>query len=243
VTLTPTPNATSTRTATGPTNAVAAVTFDLYRDIHKGIRSELFGATLEAGRVDPADDAGRAALQSQVEDLVTLLVTHAEHEDGAIQPAIEAHLPDLAATVVGDHEVLERRLGQLVEMAAVARVAPEHHRRLRVHQLYVELGSFTSAYLAHQDLEERQVMPALEQAIGVEAVIGIHGAIIGPMPPAELMSSLAVMFPVMNVDDIAELLGGMRAQAPEEAFRAVVSLLRSVAEPTTALAVTNRLGL
>ena len=32
------------------------VTFDLYRDIHKGIRNELFAVTVAAGNVDPGDD-------------------------------------------------------------------------------------------------------------------------------------------------------------------------------------------
>ena len=38
------------------------------------------------------------------------------------------------------------------------------------HLLYLELSAFTSAYLAHQVVEERVVMPALEQALGFEAV-------------------------------------------------------------------------
>jgi len=89
--------------------------------------------------------------------------------------------------------------------------------------LYLDLASFVSSYLEHQDMEERVVMPALEQAIGVEAVIGIHGAILGSIPPDELMRSLALMLPAMNVDDRTELLGGMRAAAPPEAFAAVVA--------------------
>ena len=32
-----------------------AVTFDGYKDVHKGIRSELFGVTVAAGNVDPGD--------------------------------------------------------------------------------------------------------------------------------------------------------------------------------------------
>ncbi|HSL56290.1 MAG TPA: hemerythrin domain-containing protein [Acidimicrobiales bacterium] len=233
-----------TITSSAPTaGPLATVTFDLYRDIHKAIRAELFAVTLEAGRLDPTDLAGRVALEAQVADVVDLLVSHAEHEDGAIQPVLEVHLPDLAAGIETDHEVLEARMVTLREMAGVARDASKLDARTRIHQLYVELASFTSAYLAHQDVEERVVMPAVEQAVGVEAVIGIHGAVIGAIPPAELMRSLALMFPAMNVDDRVELLGGMRADAPAEAFAATVSLLRSVLDPTDAATVTARLGL
>ena len=59
---------------------------------------------------------------------------------------------------------------RLQEMAYDAVNAMQSAQRFAVHRLYIELASFTSEYLAHQDLEERLVMPALEQAIGVEAV-------------------------------------------------------------------------
>ena len=42
------------------------VTFDLYRDIHKGIRAELFAVTTAAGSLDPGDRAGRADLARHV---------------------------------------------------------------------------------------------------------------------------------------------------------------------------------
>lgn len=229
-------------TLTAPTTPELAVAMDLYRDIHKGIRAELFAVTLEAGRLDPADLAGRVALDAQVGDVVALLVSHAEHEDSGIQPALETHLPDLAAAIVADHEALEARMETLRDLARTARDASRSDGRRQVHQLYVELASFTSAYLAHQDVEERVVMPALERAIGPEAVLEIHGSIIAGIEPDELMRSLAVMFPAMNVDDRTELLGGMRASAPAEAYAAVVSLLRSVLDPADAAAVVDRLG-
>ena len=70
------------------------VAFTLYRDIHKGIRSELFAVTNAAGAVDPADAVGRADLARHIETTMDFLVQHAEHEDGAIDPTLAEHLPD-----------------------------------------------------------------------------------------------------------------------------------------------------
>ena len=39
-----------------------------------------------------------------------------------------------------------------------------------------------SDYLAHQDFEERVLMPALRGGLGVEAVLAIHQAIVGEHP-------------------------------------------------------------
>jgi hypothetical protein len=222
---------------------VQTVALDLYRDIHKGIRAELFALTGDAGRLDPADRVGRVATQAHLDDVVALLVSHAEHEDAAVQPAIEVHLPAVAARVLDEHEVLEARMGELQAYAADAVEAGDATVRGAVHRLYVELASFTGAYLAHQDLEERVVMPQLEAAIGFDAVLAIHQAIVGSIPPEEMATTLPGMLRAMNVDDRTELVGGMQAGAPPEVFAGLWSLVQSALTSAEAAAVAGRLGI
>jgi hypothetical protein len=223
------------------TATVAPVALDLYRDIHKGIRTELFAVTTEAGSLDPAQGIGRAALASHVSQVVDLLVSHAEHEDGAIQPALEAHLPDLAERIEVDHLTLEARMDDLRAMGEEAAGLAVADPRARLHRLYLALASFTSDYLAHQDVEERVVMPALEVAVGVDAVVAMHQAILAGIPPEEMGRTLALMIPAMNLDDRAEMLGGMRAGAPAEVFEGVWGLARSVLDPADLVALARRL--
>jgi len=220
-----------------PAAALAPVTFDLYRDIHKSIRAELFAVTEEAGRADPSCAADRTALAAHVDSVVAYLVSHAEHEDANVQPAIEAHLPDLAERIASDHVRLEARMDTLRALAADAA------GRFDLHRVYLELASFTSAYLAHQDLEERLVMPALDSAIGLDAVVAIHGAVIASLSPDEMMRSLALMLPAMNVDDRTEMLGGMQQGAPPEVFANVWGLAQSVLTDRDARQLAGRLGL
>src|SRR3954467_1179960 len=111
------------------------VSFDVYRDIHKGIRSELFTVVVEAGRLDPADDLGAAALADQVRRTVQLLLDHAEHEDGPILAALEVPAPALGERIVGDHHEIDGRMAQLVELADAARAAGD--RRFALHELYL----------------------------------------------------------------------------------------------------------
>ena len=80
----------------------------------------------------------------------------------------------------------------LKDMADAAAFATTDHGAL-VHRLYLEFASFTSAYLEHQDVEERVVMPALEAAIGFDAVLAIHQAILGSIPPEKMATSLSMM--------------------------------------------------
>jgi hypothetical protein len=219
------------------------VLFDIYRDIHKGIRGELFALTSSAGQADPSDNEGRADLSRHVSSVVALLCDHAEHEDAEVLPVLEKHLPGLAERIETDHSALERRIAAVNDMAHTAIDAPRDSQRFELHRVYLELSAFTSAYLAHIDFEERQVAPALEQAVGVEGLVGIHGAILASLTPEEMAMSLPLMFAGMNVDDRTELLGGMQAHAPAEVFKGVWGLFGSAVSTADRAAVAARLGI
>ena len=226
---------------TAPTTSLQAVVEDLYRDIHKGIRAELFAVTERAGSIDPADRDDRSELCGHVQRVAWLLESHAEHEDTHIQPVLERHLPALFEQIERDHHRLEGQVRRFAAQAADFVDAPADPR-LHAHRLYLELASFTSTYLAHQDLEERVIMPAIEGAIGVDGCVEVHQAIVGSIPPEDMGRSLAVMLPAMNVDDRADLLVGMQAGAPAEVFEGVWGLATSVLDPRDADALARRLG-
>ncbi|MCB1016578.1 MAG: hemerythrin domain-containing protein [Acidimicrobiales bacterium] len=226
-----------------PASVPAMATVDLYLDIHKGIRADLFSVTGRAGSLDPADAAGRAALAEAVRWSVDLLVSHAEHEDTVVQPVLEVERPDLAEVIATDHHGLEPRMDGLVALADAAADVAGAEARSWLHALYLDLALFTGDYLRHQDTEERVVMPALEAAIGPDAVRALEGAIISSIPPDEMAASLAVMLPAMNLDDRAGLLGGMQAGAPADVFAGVWALVGSVLDPADHERLGERLGL
>ena len=145
------------------------VPLDLYKDVHKGIRSrDVLGGRV--GRLHrPRRPCARAALSDHVRSLVAFLDMHAHHEDAAILPDLEAHLPAMAERVSTDHASFDRRTVALVDLAATAAEAAGPDQRRLGHLLYLDLAAFASAYLAHQDFEERELMPALFDAVGFEA--------------------------------------------------------------------------
>jgi hypothetical protein len=232
-----------TTISTTPTELPALADFDIYRDIHKGIRSLLFSVTSQVGSADSSDAAVRLDVTGRVDGLVDFLVAHAGHEDDYIQPTIVQHLPELGARIEVEHHSLEATMETLRSIAFDARDAAPEVARRRVHQLYVELATFTSAYLLHQDLEERVLMPALERAIGFEALLAINGAIVASHTPEQMAEALMLMIPAMNIDDRAELLGGMRAGAPAEVFQGVWGLVGTLISPADHRALADRLGI
>lgn len=222
-----------------PTSALA---FDAYRDVHKGIRAELFAVTASAGNTDPNDRDGRAALAAHLVDVIEFLIEHARNEDTHVLPLLETQLPALFERNAGEHAALDAHLDRIADRAFAMTEAATGEQRARVHNLYLDLASFTSAYLVHQEFEERIVMPALLGTIGVEGALEMHHAIVSSIPPPVMAKALAVMVPAMNVDDRAELLSGMEHDAPPEAFAAVWSLTQSVLSAADFRALAARLG-
>jgi iron-sulfur cluster repair protein YtfE (RIC family) len=218
------------------------VTVDLYRDIHKGIRSELFAIVGRAGSVDPNHRSDVLDLVAHVSDVHALLEAHAHHEDATIQPVLERELPDLAERIERDHLQLDRTIGRIADIAATLDVGATSARR-DTHRLYLDLGRFTSEYLVHIDIEERVLMPALEDAIGTDAAFELNATIVGSIEPADMVTSLALMLPAMNVEDRVDLLGGMRAGAPADVFGGVVDLAGSVLRTDDFRSLQLRLGL
>ena len=127
-----------------PTTALEAVTFSLYRDIHKGIRKDLFSLVDQAGSVDPSSRSGRVDVADHLDRAVNLLTVHAHHEDSSVGPVLEREAPALAEEIEHDHEKLDARLVDLQAMARDAVDATSAARREAMYRLYVELAAFTS---------------------------------------------------------------------------------------------------
>jgi hypothetical protein len=225
------------------TAALETVVLDMYRDIHKGIRHELFSVTTTAGSIDPGDREALVAFGGRVHTLTRFLASHAHHEDEFVQPLIEAHVPALAERIIVDHGTLDAQMASLEVLADRAVDAARSERRGLVHRLYLGLGDFTSRYLAHQDLEEIEVMPALSAEVGPDELAAVEQALLASIPPEEMGPALAIMLPAMNLEDRADMLGGMQAGAPPQVFAGVSELARSVLAPSDWSALAARLGI
>jgi len=225
------------------TAALETVTFDIYANIHKGIRNGLFSVTLAAGQVDPHDQDAVQALAERWTDLVGVLVAHAEHEDGFVQPVIERFAPAYAAEISEAHPRLEAQMAELEVLADRATTACPEQVRLLTHRLYLGLASFTAEYLQHQEFEEFEVMVMLSQHLSFDELLAIDNAIVSSIEPDMMARSAALMLPAMNIEDQTELYEGARAGVPPEVFQGMLMLAQAVLEPVRYAALARRLDI
>lgn len=223
------------------TGRYRVVPVDLYRNIHKGIRAELFAVAAGAGSMDPGDDADVDAVLAHLADVAALLEMHAGHEE-QLDALIRQHAPTIADQVEQDHRDHADELPALLDLATGLRASEPGERRALAQLLHLDLSRFVGDYLAHQDLEEREVMPALHDAVGPTELAAVQQRIVASIPPQVMAKSLAFMLPAMNVDDRAEHLGAMQVHAPAEAFERAWGLAASVLTPDQVSPLAARLG-
>ena len=220
-----------------------AVSFDIYRNIHTGIRRELFGVTEAWGQVDPADAADVETAATRMRDLVKLLVSHAEHEDEYVQPWVDQYVPTVGDALTVEHHALEEQLASLEILTDRAIGLADDKRALMVHRLHLGWASFTAEFLQHMAYEEMEVLPALSSMLSPDKLAGIEQEIVASIPPADMAYSMALMLPAMNIDDRVGMLGGMRANAPARVFEAVTGIGARVVAPDVWAKTTDRLGI
>ncbi len=185
---------------------------DLYREVHKGLRSALFQLTVAAGALDAEDSDAVDAFRRRFADVDMMLTTHHGHEDGArLLGLIAEHAPDSVDVVEAAHEQSEAALAILRPMVAALDASSAG-------DVYDAAAQFTAAYLAHMDVEEHRVMPALQQNVDGDTLFAIMMEIRGSVPPPEMCVFLSYMLPAMDIDERTSTLGGMKAGAPPEVF-------------------------
>lgn len=220
---------------------VDAEAYDFYREIHKGIRHALFTTVLAAGRLDVADADAVDQLLAAHGDLLGLLHSHHHHEDEFFQPLIEAHAPVLAVDIEHQHAEVDAAMAHQAVLASRVRSTPAPGRRAVVHNLYLDLTRLTSAYLAHQLVEETQVMPALRAVVPTEELLALDLELRSTVPPDEMVGAMQHMLPAMDVEERVDMLGGM-AMAPPEVFAVFRAAAERALTPAQWAQVADRIG-
>jgi len=190
---------------------------NVYSDIHKGIRKRLFDASHLAGSTDWDDGDAVIALQQTLDRLLTLLRGHVQHEEEHMHPLIAKRAPGQVASLRADHEVQEAFLDEFEEFAnaVFAMPAAEQMRPAAAQEMYRGLNRFIAMYVPHLDHEETTIMRTLWELSSDEEIADTYGRLIGSLPHAELLESVAVMLPALSLPERLGLMGGLTSGQPQ----------------------------
>jgi hypothetical protein len=227
-----------TQTETNPAATSTAVTLDLYREVHKGLRHALFALCEAAGSLDAADPAARAAFVTQFAVVDNMLRLHHGHEDGEHFGGLIARAaPQFTAELEVGHD---KSVADLAELRAA--VIALGDGGTGADELYDMVAAFVVDYLGHMAVEEHQVMPALSAATTFDDLLDVQIALRTSMPPTDMVMFMRMMLPAMNPDERTNMLGGMKAGAPPEIFAVFWAAAKEVLSPAQLAVVAQRIG-
>ena len=218
-TLAPTAQPAVSGTATAPR-------FDMYAGIHKALRSFMSETLVRVGRADVTDPDDLHAALEQLEALLTLCLSHIEHENEFVHTAIEARRPGAATRSGGDHVEHRDSIDALRAEAAALRSAAARVQPALALRLYHHLSLFVAENFQHMHVEETANNAALWAAYSDAELIEIHDRLVASIAPPEFMLVARWMVPALSPTERAMLLNGVKAHTPPEAFLGLLAGVR-----------------
>ncbi len=221
------PHAALHRPALAPTPAPAATPrFDMYMQIHKGLRTAMAGTLLAVGRMDWLDRDERDATLGRVAELLALCRSHLERENQFVHTAIEQRLPGAAGQTEADHLEHVAEIDQLRRRMDALRQAPEEAAGAAALALYRELAVFVAENFLHMQVEETRNNASLWAAYSDEELVEIHDALVASIAPEEMASLLQLIVPALAPVERAQMMLGMQMGMPADAFGGALAVVR-----------------
>ncbi len=201
--------------------------YDIYKDVHKGIRKELFDLGVLAGSTDFEDDASLNLLKEHFNRSYNLLETHAHSEDTHVEPLLHDISTDEAAKLADTHKNLDMFINTLQQkLNSIS--ANQSSSANEGQDFYIQLTLFISQYLQHIADEEQIISPQLWDNYDDKTLFEISAKIRANIPPPVMNNFLSCMVPAMNHPERVMMFNGMKQTAPEEVFTGVCMLAQSV---------------
>lgn len=196
----------------------------LFEAAHKGLRNALSQFSYLLGKCDFNNAVDIAKLHSLGKDLFMMLSSHANDENSIILAALEAKVPGSSKHDMDDHErleldqsAIEKMLDDIKELNTKGVDASGSGA-----ELYMKFSKFHGEYLLHTVEEETDTQRLLWENFTDQELHAIRGKIIGRFTPEAFEKWQSYIMPAITQNDLLMMLGGMKANAPEQFTRLMV---------------------
>jgi iron-sulfur cluster repair protein YtfE (RIC family) len=211
------------RPQTHDTTVVASPRLDLYAPIHKALRNFMCDTLCRVGRIDVNDVDELQQTLAQCDQLLALCEGHVHHENDFMHPAIDARQPAGSKRIAHEHEEHLQSIAELRDEVAALRCAADPARALR---LYRHLALFVADNFRHMHIEETAHNAALWAHYSDAELMQLHGRLMASIDPREHLLVARWMLPALTPGERKAVVGGMKADAPPEAFLGLMAHVR-----------------
>ena len=218
--------------------------FDMYTQVHKGLRAFMVDTLTAVGRIDPGNEEEVADGIVRTRALIDVCGDHLNHEERFIHPAMEGKRPGSSSVTSNDHvhhqEAFERLTSDVFILEHSASIAG---RRNALSKLYLTLSLFVAENFQHMHVEETDNAVTLWELYTDEQLAAIHTALVSAVAPERMVVYLRWMIPSMSHPERIRLLKGIEATAPRQVFEGVLQVAESRLSPEDWSKLADGIGL
>lgn len=198
--------------------------YNVFNQIHKGLRGVLYNTALQIQQTDFTGPEADATID-QLQQVLLFFDTHAEHEDAFILPHIEKHNPELMDELEKDHVVDHRLTQTLFENIEEWKGATSPDQKELIGQrIFFAFNEFIAFNLYHMNKEENVLMYLLWKHYTDAEIHQMEVQIIQSIPPQTLFAESRWMMRSINDREVIGWLSGMRQGAPAEVFNSFLQM-------------------
>lgn len=204
---------------------------DIYSKVHKGLRKALFDLSYTTGNTDFRNDASLVALAKFYHDVVKFLREHEKNEELYQLPLLERKIPGSVNQDNLEHEIIEKKINLLNRSFNNLISSSNGDRKLKGEVFYHLLNEFISDYLNLMRDEELETVRLFYEHCTDEEINSAFKNIVANTTPQDLMIMLKYIIPAINDNERIELLTGIKENALQPAFNAILVLTQSLLSP------------
>lgn len=193
----------------------------LFEAAHKGLRNALSQFSYLLGKCDFNSTQDVNKIHSLGKDICMMLSSHANDENTIILAALEAKVPGSSKHDIDDHgrlehdqDAIEKMLDEIKELNSKGEDALGTGA-----ELYMKFSKFHGEYLLHTVEEETETQRLLWENFTDPELHAIRGKIIARFTPEAFEKWQSYIMPAITQSDLLMMLGGMKANAPEQFTR------------------------
>jgi hypothetical protein len=143
-------------------------------------------------------------------------------------PLLERKIPGSVKHDNLEHEIIEKKINLLNRSFNNLISSSNGDRKLKGEVFYHLLNEFISDYLNHMRDEELETARLFYEHCTDEEISSAFKKIVANMMPQDMMIMLKYMIPAINDNERVELFKGIKANAPQPAFNAIMILTQSL---------------
>jgi hemerythrin-like domain-containing protein len=210
-----------------PRQEQGAARYDIYLQIHKGLRSFMMHTLEQLGRMDAWDECETAEVLAQLRALLGLCRLHLEKENRFLHVAMEARRPGSTAKIALEHVHHQRSIESLEAAAREVERAAGAARAEAALRLYRALALFVAENFEHMHVEESANNAVLWEDYEDDELEAIERALVASVAPEEMAAVARWMLPAMSAPERAAKLADMRPAMPPRAFAGILAMLKA----------------